>query len=119
MTLPAIFKLKHSFLFVPRTINWNFPGLALREIILNLSITLLRSLLRLIKARSKLLSPQKRVLSSPNLHTFDFFMEKNKSLINILNKRGTKIDPCGTPILISHQELNDEPIFVCCFQQVR
>ena len=46
-------------------------------------------------------------------------MEKNKSLINILNKRGPSIDPYGTPVLISHQELNDEPILVCCFLRVR
>ena len=72
--------------------NWNFPGLALRELILNQSITLLRSLLRLRKTRSKFLSPQKRVLSSAKLHTSDFCMEKNKSLINILNERRPRID---------------------------
>ena len=49
MTLPASFKLKQSFLFAPRTMNRNFPGLALRELISNQSITLLRSLLRFRK----------------------------------------------------------------------
>ena len=39
-------------------------------------MTLLGSLLRLKKARSILLSPQERVLSSARLHTSDFFMEK-------------------------------------------
>ena len=64
--------------------------------------------------------PQKRVLlSSANLHTSDFFMEKNKSLTNILHKRGPRIGPCGTAVLISHQELNHEPVLVCCFLQVR
>ena len=66
-----------------------------------------------------MVSPQKRVLSSAKLHTFDFFMEKNKSLINILNKRGPRIDSCGTPVLILHQEVNDEAILVRCFLRVR
>ena len=26
---------------------------------------------------------------------------------------------CGTPVLISHHELKDEPIFVLCFRLVR
>ena len=81
ITLPATFKLKESFLFAPRTINWNLPGLALRELILNQSITLLRSLLRLEKTRSKFLSPLNRVLSSAKLHTSDFLMEK-KQIVN-------------------------------------
>ena len=42
-------------------------------------------------------------------------MEKNKSLINMLNKRGPRIDPGSTPVLISHQGLNDEPILVLYF----
>ena len=48
-----------------------------------------------------------------------FYGEKNKSLINILNKRGPRIDPCGTPILISHQDLDDESVLVHCFLRVR
>ena len=59
------------------------------------------------------------MLSSAELHISDFFMEKNKSLINILNKRGPRIDPCGTPILISHQDLDDESVLVHCFLRVR
>ena len=55
------------------------------------------------------------MLSSPKLHTSEIFIEKNKSLINILKKRGQKIDPCGTTVLISHEELNDESILVRFF----
>ena len=58
------------------------------------------------------------MLSSAKLHASDFFMGKNKSLINILNKL-IWIDPCGTPVLISNQELNYEPILVRCFLRVR
>ena len=61
ITLPATFKLKQSFLFTPRTKIWNFPGLVLTELILNQSIILLKSLLRLKKTRSNFLSPRKRV----------------------------------------------------------
>ena len=46
-------------------------------------------------------------------------MEKNKSLINILNEKGPRIEPCGTTVLISQQELNDEPILVLRILQVR
>ena len=34
-------------------------------------------------------------------------------------RRGPKIDPCGTLLLILHHELKDEPILVFCFQLVR
>ena len=44
-------------------------------------------------------------------------MEKIKSLINTLNKRGPRIDPCE-PLLMSEQELNGEPILVLYFLQV-
>ena len=59
------------------------------------------------------------MLSSAKLHASEIFIEKNKSLINILNKRGPKIDLCGTAVLISHEELNDESILVRCFLRVR
>ena len=47
------------------------------------------------------------VLSSAKLQTSDFVMEKNKSFMNILKRRGPRIDPCGTSVLISHHELKD------------
>ena len=59
------------------------------------------------------------VLSSAKLQTSDFVMEKNKSFMNILKRRGPRTDPCGTPVLISHHELKDEPIFLLCFRLVR
>ena len=48
------------------------------------------------------------MFSSAKLHTSDFFMEKNKSLINMLNKKGPRIDSCSAPVLISYQEFNDK-----------
>ena len=40
---------------------------------------------------------------------------KNKPHENMLNKRGPKIDPGGTPNKISSHELNSEFILVLCF----
>ena len=37
---------------------------------------------------------------------------KNKSHKNMLNKRGPKIDPCGTPNKTSSHEQNSEFIFI-------
>ena len=39
--------------------------------------------------------------------------------MDILKRRGPRIDLCGTPVLISHHELKYEPIFVLCFRLVR
>ena len=81
ITLPTTFYLKESFLFAIRTIIWNSPWLNLRELILNQSITLLASLLRLKKKTwSKVLSPLKKVLSSATFYASDF------SLINMLKQ---------------------------------
>ena len=55
------------------------------------------------------------MLSSTKLQASDFVMEKNKSFMKILKRSGPRIDPCGTPVLISHHELKDEPVFVLCF----
>ena len=51
------------------------------------------------------------LLSNAKLQTSDFVTENNKSLINILTRRGPRINSCGTPVLISYHELNAEPIF--------
>ena len=50
------------------------------------------------------------VFSSAKLQISDLVMEKNKSFMKILKRRGSRIDPCGTPVLISHHELKDEPV---------
>ena len=59
------------------------------------------------------------MLSSANLQTSDFVLKKNKSFMKILKGIGPRIEPCGTPVLMSHHELKDEPIFVLCFRLVR
>ena len=46
-------------------------------------------------------------------------MKKVKSFIYMLNSRGPRTDPCGTPHVTSSQELYVEFILTCCFQDVR
>ena len=50
------------------------------------------------------------MLSLTKLHTSDNVITKNKSFINILKRKGPKIEPSG---------LFEEPIFVLCFQRER
>ena len=59
------------------------------------------------------------MLSLTKLHTSDNVITKNKSFINILKRKGPKIEPSGTPLIILYQELLEEPIFVLCFQRER
>ena len=56
------------------------------------------------------------VLSSAKLQVFVFSIKRKKSLINMLNNNGPKIEPCGTTLTISYQSLYEEPIFVVCFR---
>ena len=55
------------------------------------------------------------MLSSAQLQTSDFVIEKNKSFMKILKRKGRRIDPCGTPVLILCLELKQELILVLCF----
>ena len=59
------------------------------------------------------------MLSSAKLQTCDFVMKKNKSFMRILKRIGPRIEPCGTPVFMSHYELKDEPVFALCFRLVR
>ena len=56
------------------------------------------------------------ILSSAKLQIFVFSIKRKRSLINMLNNNGSKIEPCGTPLTISYQSLYEEPIFVLCFR---
>ena len=49
--------------------------------------------------------------SSAKLQICDFLMDKNKLFMKILKRRGPRIDPCGTPLLILHHELKDEVLY--------
>ena len=56
------------------------------------------------------------ILSSAKLQIFVFSIKRKRSLINMLNNNGSKIEPCGTPLTISYQSLYEESIFVLCFR---
>ena len=53
------------------------------------------------------------------LQILDLVMKKNQSFIKILKRIGPRIEPCGTPVLMSHHELKDQPIFALCVRLVR
>ena len=55
-------------------------------------------------------------LPSAKLQIFVFSIKIKRSLINMLNNNGPKIEPCGTPLTISYQSLYEEPVFVLCFR---
>ena len=100
-----IWTLKDLSSFFPRTINWNFPGLAFNELILNHSITPTRSVFRSEITFSMFFPTLCSVLLSAKLQTPDFLINKNKSFINMLKSKSPSKDPCGTPLFISCQEL--------------
>ena len=75
-----------------------------------------KSHLRLQNTFSRFLLQIYSVLSSAKLQTFDFVIEKNKSLINILKSRGSRTEPFDTPVLIPYHETNAKPILVYCLQ---
>ena len=82
--------------------------------------THLRSYLRIEYIFARFLLQLYSVLSSAKFQISDFLIEKNKSLINLLNSRAPRIEHCGTPVLISYHELNAERIldFCCCLGEV-
>ena len=55
------------------------------------------------------------VVSSTQLAKSVSLLIKNKSAINIINKMGPKINPCGTPKSIFRKSLNSEPTLVFYF----
>ena len=49
----------------------------------------------------------------------DVIVNKNKSAINIIDKMGPKINPCGTPKSTFRKSLNTEPELGFCFCLLR
>ena len=68
------------------------------------------------KMISKTLSQLYIVLPSAKLYMFIMSRKRKRSLINKWNKSGPKLDPCGTPLIISYQSLYEEFTFARCFQ---
>ena len=59
------------------------------------------------------------VLSSAKLHISDLTWRRYKSLMTMLKSKGPKIDPCGIPVIMSYQELKEQPILVLCLRLFR
>ena len=107
MILPSMTtqKVDLGFLSCPRNTSWNFAGFIILELKLNHFITRLISVSSLITTLSRQLSPIYRLLSSAKLQTSFSLRNKNISFMNLLNKIGPSIDPCGTPRTISIRSL--------------
>ena len=39
--------------------------------------------------------------------------------MKMLKSKGPKIDPCGIPVIMSYQELKEQPILVLCLRLFR
>ena len=46
-------------------------------------------------------------------------MKWNKSFMKMLNKTGPNMEPCGTPLCKSTQELRQLPILTRCLRRLR
>ena len=100
-----IWILKDVLSLFPKTLNWNLPGLAFNVLILNHCIIATRSVFLSEITFSLFFPTLYSVLSSPKLQTSDFLINKNKSFINTLKRRGPSKDPCGTQLIILCQEI--------------
>ena len=111
---PLIFKTKGVSCLSSRVINCNLLGFAFRELAWNQLSAFSRSYFRFEKILSNFLSKRYNVLSSEKLQSSDFITLRKRPLINILKRSGPSIEPCGTPMNISNQELKDDSILVLC-----
>ena len=50
------------------------------------------------------------VLPSAKVQIFVFSMKRKRSLINMLNNNGPKIESCGTPLTISNHVVNNHKL---------
>ena len=110
---------KLHYIFDSKNHKLKFTRISFHRVNLNQSNTFLRSYLRFGNTCSRFLLQLYSVLSSAKLQTFDFVMKKNKSFMIILKRIGPRIQPCSTPVFMSHHELKDKRIFVLCFRLVR
>ena len=111
-----IFSMTGNLQPLPRIINWSFLGLGYIELILNQFNKIFMSCYKSSKMISKTLSHLYILLSLAKLHRFVPSRKRKRSMINKLNNSEPKIDPCGTPLIMSYQLLHKEFTFVHCFR---
>ena len=93
-------------------IKWHLSGLAFIWLSLNHLKSVFEAFWDFNYNIFKSSTTKKGILSSAWLASSTSFIMKNKSHKKILNKRGPKIDPGGTPNKIYSHELNSEFIWV-------
>ena len=111
-----IFSMTGNLQPLQRIINWSFLGLGYIELILNQFNKIFMSSYKSPKMISKTLSHLYILLSSAELHRFVPSRKRKRSMVNKLNNSEPKIDPCGTPLIMSYQLLHKEFTFVHCFR---
>ena len=92
-----IFRLYFKQFFFPSIINWNFPGFALSDLILNQYRRFHISCSRLLRIKGKLLPWEHKVLSSTKLQRSGFSTTRKMSVIKILQSNGPNIEPSEIP----------------------
>ena len=98
--------------------NWNLFGLACKDFILNHVNKIFISCFRFTKILDKSSPQSQMVLSSAKLQISLFSINTKILFIKTLNKRGPKVDPWGTSLLISFHKLYNEPNFTLCLLDV-
>ena len=105
--------------FVHNIINWNLPGFAFNEFTISHFRIYPKLNLRLCNISPNIFPQELCALSSAKWDMSDFETRKNMSFMKILNNKGTRIDPCGIPQIISQQSLKLVIIFVLYFRLLR
>ena len=95
--IDLFFRLYFKRFFYPSIKNWNFPALALIELILNQWRRFLTSCSRLLRIKERLLPWEYKVLSSAKLQMSDFSATRKMSLRKILKSKGPNIEPWRIP----------------------
>ena len=99
LTIIFPFMSRQKFLFSlrPRKIIWNLSGFATMLFSLNQEIAPSISNSRHAITSSISLPHANTVLSSAKLYTWELCIANTKSLMNILNSKGPRTEPWGTP----------------------
>ena len=90
-----------NVLGVPRVIKCYFSEFSTRKFLKNHLPKIEKSLCSFLLTSSKVLPNATKVLSSAKLQTFKLWMNRKTSLITIWKRKGPRIEPWGTPVVIS------------------
>ena len=106
-------------IFLPRSIIWNFAGLATRQLDSNHEIRIAKSFCSFLST-TDIVSPELSiVLSSAKLQISHCSTNSIMSLIKTLKSNGPNMEPWGTPESISSHSLKIDPILTRCLRFFR